>query len=89
MMSLHMSVEYEHVVLTSTCHRVTAAAVRNSALMGRIPKNLLDRVSQMHWPFSLSEHLKADNMVRVNRISQVTYRRACLMLALEGFLSSL
>ncbi|GJV25220.1 hypothetical protein Tco_1377915 [Tanacetum coccineum] len=45
---------------------------------------------QLHYPFSLPERLKADNMVRVNRldssrISQVTYRRACLMLALEGF----
>ncbi|GKG49045.1 hypothetical protein Tco_0513192, partial [Tanacetum coccineum] len=29
----------------------------------RILKNLLDRVSQLHWPFSLSERLKADNTV--------------------------
>ncbi|GJV31909.1 reverse transcriptase domain-containing protein [Tanacetum coccineum] len=34
---------------------------------GRILKNLFDRVSQLHQPFSLQERLKADNMVRVNR----------------------
>ncbi|GJU25599.1 reverse transcriptase domain-containing protein [Tanacetum coccineum] len=55
----------------------------------RIIKNLVDRVSQLHLPFSLPERLKANSMVRVNRISQVTYRKACLMLALEGFPSSL
>ncbi|GKA18676.1 hypothetical protein Tco_0698591 [Tanacetum coccineum] len=30
---------------------------------GRIPKNLFDRVSQLHYPFSLLERLKADNTV--------------------------
>ncbi|GKF72638.1 hypothetical protein Tco_0208752, partial [Tanacetum coccineum] len=34
----------------------------------RIQKNLLDRVSQLHQPFSLPERLKADNTVRVNQI---------------------
>ncbi|GJY54601.1 hypothetical protein Tco_0446265 [Tanacetum coccineum] len=29
--------------------------------LGRIPKNLLDRVSQLYQPFSISERLKADN----------------------------
>ncbi|GJQ92111.1 retrovirus-related pol polyprotein from transposon TNT 1-94 [Tanacetum coccineum] len=33
---------------------------------GEISKNLLDRVPQLYWPFSLPEHLKADNTVRVN-----------------------
>ncbi|GJS03984.1 hypothetical protein Tco_0320492 [Tanacetum coccineum] len=33
---------------------------------GRVPKNLLERVSQLHWPFVLPERLKADNTVRVN-----------------------
>nr|GEV16057.1 polyprotein, putative [Tanacetum cinerariifolium] len=32
---------------------------------GRILKNLLDRVSQLHEPFSLQERLKADNKIRV------------------------
>ncbi|GKG43153.1 hypothetical protein Tco_0479837, partial [Tanacetum coccineum] len=27
----------------------------------RFPKNLLDRVSQLHQPFSLPERLKTDN----------------------------
>ncbi|GKD61668.1 hypothetical protein Tco_1299177, partial [Tanacetum coccineum] len=31
------------------------------ASIGRIQNNLLDRVSQLHWPFSLPERLKADN----------------------------
>ncbi|GJT18239.1 putative reverse transcriptase domain-containing protein [Tanacetum coccineum] len=31
--------------------------------LSRILKNLLDRVSQMHYPFSLPERLKADNTV--------------------------
>nr|GEV15533.1 hypothetical protein [Tanacetum cinerariifolium] len=35
--------------------------VSTLVLSCRIPKNLLDRVSQMHWPFSLPERLKADN----------------------------
>ncbi|GJY11707.1 hypothetical protein Tco_0381016 [Tanacetum coccineum] len=39
--------------------------------------------------FSLLKRLKVDSMIRVNQISQVAYRRACLMLALEGFSSSL
>ncbi|GKA87033.1 retrovirus-related pol polyprotein LINE-1 [Tanacetum coccineum] len=55
----------------------------------RFTKNLLDRVSQLYYLFLLPKRLKADNTVRVNWISQVTYRRACLMLALEGFPSSL
>nr|GEX52442.1 hypothetical protein [Tanacetum cinerariifolium] len=42
------SVEYEHVALASTCHRETAAAIRKSARIGRILKNLLDKVSQLH-----------------------------------------
>ncbi|GJV10099.1 hypothetical protein Tco_1351640 [Tanacetum coccineum] len=29
----------------------------------RILKNLLDRVSQLHWPFSIPERLKADNTI--------------------------
>ncbi|GJV68151.1 hypothetical protein Tco_1483660 [Tanacetum coccineum] len=33
----------------------------------RIQENLLDRVSQLHWPFSLPECLKADNTVKVNQ----------------------
>ncbi|GKA77703.1 retrotransposon ORF1, partial [Tanacetum coccineum] len=33
---------------------------------GRIPKNLLDRVSQLHKPFSLPERLKDYNTARVN-----------------------
>ncbi|GKC68439.1 hypothetical protein Tco_1101037, partial [Tanacetum coccineum] len=32
----------------------------------RIPKKLLDWVSQLHKSFSLPERLKADNTVRVN-----------------------
>ncbi|GJS20283.1 hypothetical protein Tco_0448915 [Tanacetum coccineum] len=81
---------YEHVALISTCHRITVAAVRSlHEWVSRIQENLLDRVSQLHKPFSLPECLKADNTIRVNRISQVTYRRACLMLALEGFPLSL
>ncbi|GKB47104.1 hypothetical protein Tco_0897857 [Tanacetum coccineum] len=39
---------------------------------GRIPKNLLDRVSQLRYPFSLPERLKADNTVRVNRTSTLS-----------------
>ncbi|GJV67578.1 retrovirus-related pol polyprotein from transposon TNT 1-94 [Tanacetum coccineum] len=38
----------------------------------RILENLLDRVSQLHKPFSLPERLKVDNFVRVKRISIVT-----------------
>ncbi|GJR46827.1 hypothetical protein Tco_1314930 [Tanacetum coccineum] len=34
---------------------------------GRISKNLLDRVLQLHYPFSLPERLKANNTIRVNR----------------------
>ncbi|GKE82052.1 hypothetical protein Tco_1552052, partial [Tanacetum coccineum] len=34
----------------------------------KIQKNLTDRVSQLHYPFSLLERLKADNTVRVNQI---------------------
>nr|GEZ15105.1 hypothetical protein [Tanacetum cinerariifolium] len=33
----------------------------------RIPKNLLDRVLQLHYPFSLLKRLKVDNTVRLNR----------------------
>ncbi|GJS44974.1 hypothetical protein Tco_0595095 [Tanacetum coccineum] len=36
---------YEHVVLASTCHWETATTVRKPPRMGRISKNLLDRVS--------------------------------------------
>ncbi|GKC39275.1 hypothetical protein Tco_1051659 [Tanacetum coccineum] len=50
----------------------------------RIPKNLLDRISQVHKPFSLSERLKADNTDLISHLL-----RACLMLAQAGFLSSL
>ncbi|GJZ48894.1 hypothetical protein Tco_0603084 [Tanacetum coccineum] len=36
----------------------------------RIPKNLLDRVPQLHWPFSLPEHLKAENMDLTSHLPQ-------------------
>ncbi|GJR03432.1 hypothetical protein Tco_0526416 [Tanacetum coccineum] len=39
---------------------VNAATVGKPASIGRIQKNLLDRVLQMHEPFS-PKHLKADN----------------------------
>ncbi|GJY47593.1 hypothetical protein Tco_0436656 [Tanacetum coccineum] len=38
------------------------------ACIGRIQKNLLDRVLQLHYPFLLPERLKADNTIRVNQI---------------------
>ncbi|GJT08795.1 hypothetical protein Tco_0843257 [Tanacetum coccineum] len=38
-----------------------------SWLNRRIQENLLDRVSQLHYLFSLSERLKVDNTVKVNR----------------------
>ncbi|GJX21278.1 hypothetical protein Tco_0223955 [Tanacetum coccineum] len=34
----------------------------------RIHMNFHDMVSQLYWPFSLPEHLKADNTVKVNQI---------------------
>ncbi|GKA71368.1 hypothetical protein Tco_0777507 [Tanacetum coccineum] len=43
-----LTFEYEHVVLASTRHRETATTVRKFTEMGRIPKNLLERVSQLH-----------------------------------------
>ncbi|GJT64117.1 hypothetical protein Tco_1015597 [Tanacetum coccineum] len=55
-----VSIEYEHVVMNLTCLQLPAATVGNTC---RIPKNLLDRVSQLHYPFSIPEHLKADNTV--------------------------
>ncbi|GJU67512.1 hypothetical protein Tco_1253771 [Tanacetum coccineum] len=36
-------------------------------MIGRILKNLLDRVLQLYQPFSLPERLKADNTARVNQ----------------------
>ncbi|GJR57537.1 hypothetical protein Tco_1499699 [Tanacetum coccineum] len=60
---------YEHVVLASTCHWETATTVRKPPRMGRILKNLLDRVSQLCLLFLLPEHLKPDNTVRVNQLS--------------------
>ncbi|GJY65300.1 hypothetical protein Tco_0467538 [Tanacetum coccineum] len=57
-----------------------SATVRKPASIGRIQKNLLDRVSQLHYPFSLPKRLKADN---ANLASHLT--RACLMLAQAGF----
>ncbi|GKB69074.1 hypothetical protein Tco_0930486 [Tanacetum coccineum] len=64
--------EYEHVAVNSTRHGLDTATIRKPTSLGRIQKNLLDRVSQLHYPFSLSECLKADNTVRVNWISIVT-----------------
>ncbi|GKD11196.1 hypothetical protein Tco_1190881, partial [Tanacetum coccineum] len=46
----------------------------------RIQKNLFDRVSQLHWPFSLPERLKAYNTDLASQLPQ-----SCLMLTLEGF----
>ncbi|GKB63344.1 hypothetical protein Tco_0919530 [Tanacetum coccineum] len=46
----------------------TSATIKKPASIGRIQKNLLDRVSQLHYPFSLPEHLKADNTIGVNQI---------------------
>ncbi|GKE19108.1 hypothetical protein Tco_1426685, partial [Tanacetum coccineum] len=39
----------------------------------RILKNLLDRVSQLYYPFSLPERLKANITIRVNRFKLVRY----------------
>ncbi|GJU19127.1 retrovirus-related pol polyprotein from transposon TNT 1-94 [Tanacetum coccineum] len=47
---------------------IEAATVEKPASKGRIHKNLLDRVSQLYYSFSLPEYLKADNTVRVNQI---------------------
>ncbi|GJY12923.1 hypothetical protein Tco_0382232 [Tanacetum coccineum] len=46
----------------------------------RIQKNLLDKVSQLHYPFSLLERLKADNTNLASHLPQ-----SCLILNLEGF----
>ncbi|GJZ92747.1 hypothetical protein Tco_0664812 [Tanacetum coccineum] len=48
-------------------------------------KNLLDKVFNCTSLFKLPERLKANNTIRVNQISQVTYRTAILILTLEGF----
>nr|GEU58334.1 hypothetical protein [Tanacetum cinerariifolium] len=45
-------------------------------IVSRIQENLLDRVSQLHYPFSLPEHLKADNTVRVNRCTTIDNTQA-------------
>ncbi|GJR74865.1 hypothetical protein Tco_0087230 [Tanacetum coccineum] len=45
-----------------------AATVEKPVSIGRIHKNLLDRVSQLYYPFLLPERLKADNTVKVNQI---------------------
>ncbi|GJW02628.1 hypothetical protein Tco_1561484 [Tanacetum coccineum] len=63
--------KYEHVAVNSTPHRLDAATIGKPASSDRIQKNLLGRVSQMHYPFSLPKRLKANNTVRVNRISIV------------------
>ncbi|GJS81479.1 hypothetical protein Tco_0748020 [Tanacetum coccineum] len=46
---------------SSQCHE--AETVNKGRCNGRIQKNLLDRVSQLHWPFSLPKRLKADNTI--------------------------
>ncbi|GJW68015.1 hypothetical protein Tco_0122439 [Tanacetum coccineum] len=40
--------EYEHVALNSTRPGLDAIAIRKPTCLGRISKNLLDRVSQLH-----------------------------------------
>ncbi|GKA75796.1 hypothetical protein Tco_0782174 [Tanacetum coccineum] len=47
--------------------RLAAATTRNTYRF-RIQKNLHDKVSHLHYPFSFPERLKADNTVRVNRV---------------------
>nr|GEY28990.1 hypothetical protein [Tanacetum cinerariifolium] len=44
----------------------------NGEVLGRIPKNLLDRVSQLHLPFSLLKRLKADNTVKCKYMTRNT-----------------
>ncbi|GJX18801.1 hypothetical protein Tco_0221478 [Tanacetum coccineum] len=51
---------YEHVAMNLTRLGLAAATIANTCRF-RIQKNLLDRVSQLHQPFLLPDHLKADN----------------------------
>ncbi|GJZ39674.1 hypothetical protein Tco_0586237, partial [Tanacetum coccineum] len=39
---------YEHVAVNSTCHGLDTATIGKPSTLGRIQKNLLDRVSQLH-----------------------------------------
>nr|GEW37251.1 ribonuclease H-like domain-containing protein [Tanacetum cinerariifolium] len=64
---------YEHVVMNLTYLRPPAAF--SGKPTGRIPKNLLDRVSQLHYPFLIPERLKSDNTSVVN-ISYATTNKA-------------
>ncbi|GKA08832.1 hypothetical protein Tco_0688163 [Tanacetum coccineum] len=89
-MSLNVSLNFEndYVALTANQLEYGGNAIDLSCMFKleinirygricRIQKNLLDRVSKLYWPFSLSERLKADNTVRVNlpirRIHQGRY----------------
>ncbi|GJS33944.1 hypothetical protein Tco_0532326 [Tanacetum coccineum] len=62
----------EYLKTGSTKRKYTTSKATKYKLEGikdmvpKIPKNLLDRVSQLRYPFSLPERLTADNMVRVN-----------------------
>ncbi|GKE05032.1 hypothetical protein Tco_1397050 [Tanacetum coccineum] len=51
--------EHEHVVMNPIS---AGMGYRHHRITCRIHMNLLDRVSQLHWPFSLSKRLKVDNM---------------------------
>ncbi|GJW89440.1 hypothetical protein Tco_0164780 [Tanacetum coccineum] len=64
-MYLSLSIEHEVLNLDSTW---TRSCYRRKTCKYRIQKNLLDRVSQLHYPFSLPERLKVDNTIRVNQI---------------------
>ncbi|GJY11681.1 hypothetical protein Tco_0380990 [Tanacetum coccineum] len=74
----------QHVALSSTCHRLTAAAAGNLHEWVGFKKISL---TGFHNCTSRSHYRSV--LKQATWISQVTYRRACLMLALKGFPSSL
>ncbi|GJX50046.1 hypothetical protein Tco_0276891 [Tanacetum coccineum] len=58
---LNSNSRYLHVAMNLTRLGPAAATIGNTCMNG-FQDNLLNRVSQLHWSFSLPERLKADNM---------------------------
>ncbi|GKD34624.1 hypothetical protein Tco_1250133 [Tanacetum coccineum] len=81
---------YEHVAINLTRLGLAAATIENTCSINTACDEVeCKRISLTGFCSCTSRSHYQSVSKQTTRISQVTYRRACLMLALEGFPSSL